>query len=66
MKEREEHLIIETSAGEVMLKQCFDVDTQETFCDAYIGNNYDDYIGEVHCTLDDDEEYILEQVENLL
>lgn len=49
-----------------MLKQCFDVDTQETFCDAYIGDNYDDYIGEAHCTLDDDEEYILEQVENLL
>lgn len=55
--------MINTSLGEVMLKQCFDVDTQESFCDMYIGDNYDEYVGEIECSIYDDEETILQQIE---
>ena len=64
--ENRKHMFVDTIYGEVMVTECFDVDTQREFCDAYIGDNYDQYIGEIPCTLDDDEDVIIKEVEELL
>ena len=58
-----EHLFVNTSYGEVMVKESFE-DCE--FCEVYIGDNYDQYIGEIPCTLDDDEDLIIKEVEELL
>ena len=58
MAQREQHRIIDTCAGEVMLKYVHDCD----LLDAYIGDNYDDYIGTISGHLDDDEEVLEERL----
>lgn len=63
---RNEHRIIETSFGEVMLIGGFNYSTQEHFCEMYIGDNFDNCIGEINCSLNDSEENILEQIEEKL
>lgn len=60
------HRIIDTTFGEVMLYGGFDYATQEPFCDMYIGDNYDDYVGSISCSLEDDDNTILEQIEEKL
>lgn len=60
------HRIIETSFGEVMLKESKTPMTGEVSCDMYIGDNFDDYIGSVSCSLNDDDDTILEQIEEKL
>lgn len=55
-----EHLFVNTSYGEVMVKDSFED------CEVYIGDNYDQYIGSIPCTLDDSEDVIIKEVEELL
>lgn len=57
------HLFVDTSYGEVMVKESFD--DCET-CEVYIGDNYDQYVGSILCTLDDNENVIIKEVEELL
>lgn len=60
------HRIINTSFGECCLKnETVDEDGYH-WCDLYIGDNYNDYVGTCACGLDDDDEVILEQIEELL
>lgn len=59
------HRIIDTTFGEVMLKESVSL-TGEKTCDMYIGDNYDDYVGSISCSLEDDENTILEQIEEKL
>lgn len=56
------HRIIDTCAGEVMLKNAYDCDENCDLLDAYIGDNYDDYIGTISGDLDDDEEVLEERL----
>ena len=62
----EKHRFINTSFGEVMLVGGFDYTTQEHFCEMYIGDNWDDFIGEISCSINDSEEDIIQQVEEAL
>lgn len=48
--------IYDSEYGEVQLKEWFDTDTNQSGLDVYIGDNFDDYIGEIHCRIGDDEE----------
>ena len=60
------HRIINTSFGECCLKnETVDEDGYH-WCELYIGDNYDDYVGNCACGLYDDDEVILEQIEELL
>ncbi len=62
----DKHRIISTSFGECCLKnETVDEDGYH-WCDLYIGDNYDDYVGTCACGLDDDDEVILEQIDELL
>lgn len=54
------HLFVNTLYGEVMVKEYCD------YCEIYIGDNYDQYVGSIPCTLDDDEDVIIKEVEELL
>ena len=58
-KNRRNHLMLDTEYGEVMLIQVDD------YCEAYIGDNYDDYVGDVDCKLTDNEGYIRKKVSEL-
>lgn len=60
------HRIVSTSFGEVMLYGGFDYARQEPFCDMYIGDNFDDFIGSIDCSIYDTDENIEKQVENAL
>lgn len=60
------HRIVRTSFGEVMLYGGFDYATQTPFCDMYIGDNFDEFVGSVDCSIYDTEENILAQVEEAL
>lgn len=63
--EKRQHRIIDTKYGEVMVKCAFDADKSEKFCDCYIGDNFDKYIGEVYCDYyDDDDETIAHAIES--
>ena len=59
-QKRRQHIIIDTEYGEVMLIQADD------YCEAYIGDNYDDYVGDVDCKISDSETYIKKKVSELL
>ena len=56
----DKHVIVDTSYGEVMLKQ------KDGFVECYIGDNYDDYIGDIDAYLENDNDYLINLVENLL
>lgn len=58
------HRILDTSFGEVMLKP--KTDNGESFLEIYQGDNYDDYVGEISASIDDDEDDLLDQIEELL
>lgn len=61
------HRIIDTEHGEVMIKSAYDCETDESFCDCYIGDNYDCYIGEVPCNYwEDDDETIASEIDRVL
>lgn len=63
---REQHRILDTQFGEVCLKN-EGIDPQGyPWCELYIGDNYDEYVGDCACSLNDDDAVILEQVEELL
>lgn len=62
----EKHRIIETSFGEVMLVEKKDEATQETYCEMYAGDNFDDFVGEINCGVNDDDDVIQEAVEEAL
>lgn len=59
------HRIIDTTFGEVMLKESISF-TGEKSCDMYIGDNFDDFIGNISCSLYDDYDIIVEQIEEKL
>ena len=56
------HLFVNTLYGEVMVKESFE---NRDYCEVYIGDNYDCYVGSIFCTLDD-EDLIIKEVEELL
>ena len=58
--------MVNTSFGEVKLVSGFNYSTQEHFCGMYIGDNYDDFVGEIDCNILDDEKHIIEQIEEKL
>ena len=60
------HRIIETSFGEVMLKESKAPMTGEVSCDMYVGDNFDDFVGSVNCSIYDDDDVILEQINEVL
>ena len=60
------HRIIDTPWGEVMLKECWDCDTSTSFFDAFIGDNFDEYVGEVDLDTEASDEEIIKELENLL
>ena len=57
------HLFVNTLYGEVMVKESFE---NCDYCEVYIGDNYDQSVGSIPCTLDDDEDVITKEVEELL
>ena len=58
-RKRAEHLMLDTSYGEVLVIQ------NEGYCEVYIGDNYDDYLGDIDCNITDNESYIKKLVEEL-
>ena len=66
MADKVKHRIIDTSFGEVKLVGGFNYSTQEHFCEMYIGDNFDNYVGDIDCNILDDEENILQQIEEKL
>lgn len=48
--------IYNSQYGEIKLRQTYDCDTNTYPIDCYIGDNYDEYVGEIHCDIDDDAE----------
>jgi len=56
------HRIIDSAFGEIMLKESISI-TGEKSCDIYIGDNFDDYIGSISCSLDDDYDVIAKQIQ---
>lgn len=47
--------MLDTGFGEVCIKEV----EGENYCEAYGGDNYDDYICDVECTLKDSDEVML-------
>lgn len=58
------HRILDTSFGEIMLKP--KTDNGEEMLEIYIGDNYDDFVGEISASIDDDEDDLLDQIDELL
>ena len=58
------HRMLDTSFGEVMLKP--KTDNGEEMLEIYIGDNYDDFVGEISASIDDDEDDLLGQIDELL
>ena len=55
--------ILDTSFGEVMLKP--KTDNGEDFLEVYQGDNFDEYVGDISTSIDDDDD-LLEQIDELL
>lgn len=60
------HRIIYTSFGECCLKNETTDEQGYHWCELYIGDNYDEYVGDCACSMDDNDEVILEQIDELL
>lgn len=62
------HRIIDTPYGEVMLKSFFDCDSgsPDNWLEAFIGDNYDQYIGELRLTDMASDEDIIKRLEEML
>lgn len=56
------HQIVTTSCGEVMVKQGSDENTLE----CYIGDDFDEYIGEITGNVYDDSNQLANDIENCL
>lgn len=56
------HVILDTSYEEVLVKQGID----DGVLECYIGNNYDEYIGDIDGTIYDNETSLINKVEELL
>lgn len=64
MGARKVHRILDTSFGEVMLQP--KTDNGEEFLEVYQGDNFDEYVGEISASIDDDEDDLLELIDDLL
>lgn len=60
MATRTKHRIIDSKFGEICLKE------KDNYCEVYIGDNYDNYLGDVQCTLEDTDETIFRELDYLL
>lgn len=58
---RTKHRIIDSKFGEICLKE-----KSDGYCEVYIGDNYDDYVGDVQCTLEDSDEVIFRELDYVL
>ena len=56
------HVILDTSYEEVLVEQGID----DGVLECYIGNNYDEYIGDIDGTIYDNETSLINKVEELL
>ena len=66
MANTNKHRIVNSCFGECCLKN-ETIDQQGNhWCEIYIGDNYDEYVGECSCSMDDDEAVIFEQIDELL
>lgn len=66
MANTDKHRIINTPFGECCLKNEW-VDKQGyPWCELYIGDNYDEFVGTCACSMSDNEDIILEQIDELL
>lgn len=57
------HLILDTNFGEVMLRTASD---DMNMSDVYIGDNYDNYIGTINCSIWETETIIEKELEKIL
>lgn len=57
--------IYDSQYGEVKLKETYDCDTDTCSLNCYIGDNFDNYIGEIHCDINNDNE-IEKQLKEIL
>ncbi len=55
------HVIVETSYGEVLVKQKF-----SNILNCYIGNNFDQYIGSIEGSIYEDETLLIDRIQKLL
>ena len=58
------HRMLDTSFGEVMLQP--KTDNGEEFLEVYQGDNFDEYVGEISASIDDDEDDLIELIDDLL
>ena len=58
----DDHTILETEYGEVMVKGWYDCDTCTSGCDCYIGDNFDQFIGELEIPFDEVTEDDIEEL----
>ena len=63
---REKHRIIDSPFGEVMLKNEGTDNQGYPWCEMYIGDNFDQFVADICCSMDDDIEVILEQIDEVL
>ena len=56
------HVILDTSYEEVLIEQGID----DGVLEYYIGNNYDEYIGDIDRTIYDNETSLINKIEELL
>ena len=54
------HRMVETMGGEVCLRP------KDDYCEAYVGDNYDDYLCDVDCSIYDDEDYIIAKLNDAM
>lgn len=57
--------IIDTDFGEIMLKGGTDY-ANDSYCDMYIGDNYDHYVGSIDCSIYDSEVRLNDEVNSVL
>lgn len=62
---RRTHRFIDTKFGEICLLQCFDEFTNEEYCEMYIGDNWDYFIGCIYCKLLDSDDIILRCIDGV-
>lgn len=58
--------IIDTSFGKCMLKNETTDEQGYKWCELYVGDNFDEYVGTCSCGLDDTDDVINEQIDELL
>ena len=59
------HRIFDSEWGEVKLEEKFDCNTNENFLDVCIGDNFDEYVGEIFVDIDADDDELNRALEEI-